>query len=200
MKRILSVATFALVSLAIVTTPVAADESLTCPICDASITTTYEGDLSTDEVDGLLLALNDEYHAWAVYDQVLQDFGEVRPFSRIIDSEARHIDELVELFEAYGVTVPENPWIGNVPSFASVQEAAQAGVDAEIANATLYDELFASTDREEIEHVYTSLQAASDNNHLTAFQRAASADRLGRGAGRSTDVDATTRGGRGARW
>ena len=174
MKRIYSVVLVAMVALALAATPVAADESATCPICSDAATSNYVGALTESEVEGLLLALNDEYHAWAVYDQVLVDFGDVRPFSRIIKSEERHIAALVDLFDTYGLSVPANPWTGEVSSFASVQEAAQAGVDAEIANAELYDQLFASTDREDIEQVYASLQRASLENHLPAFQRAAS--------------------------
>ncbi len=174
MKRIGTMIIVALASLAVLVTPVAADTSLPCPICDTAATSSYVGALTESEVEGLLLALNDEYHAWAVYDQVLVDFDDVRPFSRIIKSEERHIEALVDLFDTYGLSVPANPWIGEVPSFASVQEAAQAGVDAEVANAELYDQLFASTDREDIERVYTSLQRASLENHLPAFERAAS--------------------------
>lgn len=147
----------------------AVDEA--CPICGASAD--YDGPLTSQEVEGLLLALNDEYHAWAVYDQVIADLGSVRPFSNIRTSEQQHIDALVNLFEVYGVEVPDNPWIGNVPSFASKQAACQAGVDAEIANADLYDELFASTDRSDILQVYESLQWASLEKHLPAFQRCA---------------------------
>lgn len=142
-----------------------------CPICGTNVD--YDGPLTSQEVDGLLLALNDEYHAWAVYDQVIADFGEVRPFTNIRSSEQRHIDALVNLFETYDVLVPDDPWIGNVPSFDSKQAACQAGVDAEIANAALYDELFASTERSDILQVYEALQQASLDKHLRAFQRCA---------------------------
>ena len=37
------------------------------------------------EIDTLLEALDDEYMAWAIYDQVISDFGEVRPFINILD-------------------------------------------------------------------------------------------------------------------
>lgn len=36
-------------------------------------------------------ALDDEYHAWAIYDQVIAEFGEARPFITICQAEARHI-------------------------------------------------------------------------------------------------------------
>ncbi|NNJ13219.1 DUF2202 domain-containing protein [Chloroflexales bacterium ZM16-3] len=144
-----------------------------CLICDADMSQ-YSGPLSADEVNGLLLSLNDEYHAWAVYNQVITDFGDVRPFASIIQSEAGHISSLETLFNVYGVPLPaENPWVGQAPSFASTSEACAAGVGAEIVNADLYARLFASTDRADILQVYEVLQSASLNNHLPAFQRCA---------------------------
>ncbi|MBX0329832.1 DUF2202 domain-containing protein [Oscillochloris sp. ZM17-4] len=142
-----------------------------CLICETDMSQ-YSGPLSADEINGLLLALNDEYHAWAVYDQVISDFGDVRPFASIIESEAGHISSLETLFNVYGLPLPaENPWVGQAPSFTSVSEACAAGVDAEIVNADLYTRLFVSTDRADIVRVYEQLQAASLDKHLTAFQR-----------------------------
>jgi hypothetical protein len=146
-------------------------ELLDCLICEVS--ESYDGVLSLQEVEGLLKALNDEYHAWAVYEQVVQDFGQVRPFVNIQRSEEKHIDALLRLFDKYDVPVPENVWIGNVPSFDSVEDACAAGVDAEIANVALYDEILGTTDRNDILTVYQALQRASEESHLPAFQRCA---------------------------
>ena len=141
-----------------------------CLICEFDFSS-YTGSLSEAEVHGLLLALNDEYRAWAIYDQVLIDFGvTTRPFSNIRGSEAHHIDQLINLFVAYDLTVPENPWIGNAPSFDSVPDACAAGVGAEIENAALYDILFDSTERADIVTVYEALQWASLDKHLPAFE------------------------------
>lgn len=148
------------------------NDALDCPICDFDMSN-YDGPLTADEVHGLLLALNDEYHAWAVYDQVLQDLGAVRPFTNIKRSEAQHIAALQQLFVQYDVPMPSNPWPGNVPSFASRTAACQAGVDAELLNRDLYDTLYATTERADIIWVYEQLQKASENNHLRAFQRCA---------------------------
>ena len=147
-------------------------ENEDCPICSMDLSN-YNGGLTAEEIEGLLLALNDEYHAWAVYDQVIKDHGEVRPFSSIIKSEAAHIDQLVALFETYDLPVPENPWIGNVPSFASTSDACHVGVEAEILNVELYDRIFASTDRDDTITVYEALQRASNEKHLPAFERCA---------------------------
>ncbi len=146
----------------------AAPNALECPICTIDMST-YNGPLSASEINGLLLALNDEYHAWAVYDQVMQDFGAVLPFTRIRQSEHMHINALVRQFNLYGVPIPANPWIGNVASFGSVQEACAAGVDAEINNIALYDTLFSSTQRQSIVQVYNALQHGS-TRHQRAFE------------------------------
>ncbi|HSH28491.1 MAG TPA: hypothetical protein VK971_01185 [Thiohalobacter sp.] len=144
--------------------------------------------LTEAEIRTLHEALDDEYRAWATYDQVIRDFGEVRPFSNIREAEARHIEAVRSLFLHYGLPVPANPWPGRVERYASLQEACAAGVAAEIANGELYDRLLESTRREEILTVLRNLQAASQERHLPAFRRCAEAGTgrvRGRDAGRS---------------
>ena len=146
-------------------------EELACPICGAAAE--YNGPLSEEEVTALYLALNDEYHAWAVYEQVIVDFGTVRPFTSIQHAEQNHISALVHLFEVYNLPVPDNPWIGQVAGFENLTAACSAGVEAEIANGALYDTLYTSTDRDDILDVYTALQRASLEKHLPAFMKCA---------------------------
>jgi hypothetical protein len=129
--------------------------------------------LNESEIRALNDALDDEYRAWASYDQVIADFGEARPFSNIRAAEARHIEALRVLFARYGVPVPENPWPGKVERYASLQAACEAGVAAEIANSALYERLLASTQRPDILTVFHNLQEASRERHLRAFQRCA---------------------------
>ncbi|KIL02818.1 hypothetical protein QX25_19895 [Stutzerimonas stutzeri] len=142
--------------------------------------------LSEAEIRVLHEALDDEYKAWAIYDQVIADFGEVRPFSNIREAEARHIQALLGLFARYGLAVPGNPWPGKVERYASLQAACEAGVAAEVANAELYDRLLGATRRPDILVVLRNLQAASQQRHLPAFQRCANggAGGCGRGGGR----------------
>ena len=129
------------------------------------------GPLIASEIDALHAALDDEYRAWATYDQVIADFGEVPPFSNIREAEARHIEALRGLFDRYGLSLPANPWRGKVMRYASRQEACAAGVAAEIENAALYERLLASTQRPDILTVFRNLQEASQQRHLPAFQR-----------------------------
>jgi len=121
----------------------------------------------------LAAALDDEYHAWAIYDQVLQDWGQVQPFASTLRSEESHIAALVRLFERYDLEVPANPWPGQVPSFDSVSDACAAAVQAEVDNAGLYDELYGAVDNADILQVFSHLQQASESRHLPAFQRCA---------------------------
>jgi hypothetical protein len=131
------------------------------------------GPLSESEVEALLMALDDEYKAWSVYDQVIADFGAVRPFTNIQRAEANHIAALVALFDRYGLDVPENEWPGSVPAFDTLSEACEAGVQAEIDNADLYDQLFGMADNSDILQVFGSLQQASQTKHLPAFESCA---------------------------
>jgi hypothetical protein len=127
--------------------------------------------LNENEVRALLEALDDEYKAWATYDRVIGDFGEVRPFSNIREAEARHIEALRTLFVRYDVPIPANPWPAKVARYAGVHEACEAGVAAEIENAALYERLLTSTQRADILAVFRNLRDASQERHLPAFQR-----------------------------
>jgi len=138
--------------------------------------------LTDAEIHALNEALNDEYLAWATYDQVIADFGETRPFSNIREAEARHIKALCTLFARYGLPVPENPWPGKVPRYASLHAACEAGVAAEIANGEMYERLLGATQRPDILTVLRNLQEASQQRHLVAFQRCTQRS-AGRGGG-----------------
>lgn len=129
--------------------------------------------LTETEMNALHEALDDEYQSWSTYDQVIHDFGEVRPFINIRDAEARHIEALRTLYTRYGVPMPENTWIGKVVRYSSVQEACAASVAAEIANGELYERLFKTELRPDIATVLRNLQEASLERHLPAFQRCA---------------------------
>jgi hypothetical protein len=127
--------------------------------------------LSDAEIADLALALDDEYQAHAIYTQVIADFGDVRPFSNIVEAEARHIEALVTLFQRYEVPIPADTWPGRAPRYESLHDACEAGVVAEIENGKLYDRLRAGTRRSDILAVYRNLQEASQERHLEAFRR-----------------------------
>ncbi|MGG7054566.1 ferritin-like domain-containing protein [Nitrosomonas sp. ANs5] len=140
--------------------------------------------LTEIEIQGLHEALDDEYHSWTTYDQVIADFGEISPFSHIRAAEERHIEALGSLFARYELPVPENPWPGKVARYATLQEACEAAMDAEIANSKMYDRLLMTTQHQDILAVLRNLQEASQQRHLPAFQRCAQRAVSGQDSGR----------------
>jgi hypothetical protein len=136
-------------------------------------------DLSSEATDDLRevlsVALEDEYHAEAVYAGVLGDFGQVLPFSNIVDAELRHSTAIARLYEIRGWTVPESQWTPeNVAHFGTLQEACAVGVTGEIANVAVYDELLAEPGLpSDVVRVFSSNREASLERHLPAFQTCA---------------------------
>lgn len=127
--------------------------------------------LTQKEIGALNDALDDEYKARATYDQVIDDFGSIRPFINIRDAESRHIDALSRLYNQYGIEPPADAHAGIAPTFETVKAACEAAVKAEIDNGDFYDRIMSSTDRPDILRVFTNLRDASLEGHLPAFQR-----------------------------
>lgn len=118
-------------------------------------------------------ALQDEYHAEAVYQQVITTFGEITPYINIIRAERKHSQTIKNLYAKYDLQVPNNEWanLDKVPSFDSIKEACQASAQAEIDNIALYDELLPNIKESDIKSSFTSLSDASRDKHLPAFNK-----------------------------
>ena len=131
------------------------------------------GELSVEIQKALDEAINDEYKALSTYEAVITKFGAVRPFSMIKGAEEQHIASLKAIYDKYGLEVPENTWPSKILAPATLQEACQIGVGAEIANAALYKEnlLPIVVGYEDIVAVFTNLMNASEQKHLPAFER-----------------------------
>ncbi len=119
--------------------------------------------------DMLTYALQDEYLARAEYDQILSDFGNVRPFSNIIRAEETHIDALLPLFTAYGITAPADEGASLAVKTTDLTESYQAGVNAEVNNIAMYETFLDQNLPDNVRVVFESLMHASEN-HLRAFQ------------------------------
>jgi hypothetical protein len=145
-----------------------ADDCLTVDNLDYPV-----GDLSQQAKEALIEAINDEYKARALYEKTIEKFGFVRPFSMIIRAEEQHISSLKSLFDKYGLEIPKDDWTNKVSVEKTIQQACQAGVDAEIANAKLYQDklLPMVSDYEDIKLVFNHLMNASQEKHLVAFER-----------------------------
>ncbi|MCG8425901.1 MAG: DUF2202 domain-containing protein [Chromatiales bacterium] len=120
--------------------------------------------------NALSMALDDEYRARATYRAVIETYGPVWPFVNIEQAEQRHIAALLPLFQRYGVPMIPDRWSGQITSPASIQEACEAGVAAEIANYQMYDSLLEQVAEPDVRFVFSNLRNASAYHHLPAFQ------------------------------
>jgi hypothetical protein len=132
--------------------------------------------LSDETSAALVMAINDEYRAGATYQAVLDKFGPVAPFSNIVQSEATHIAALERLFNTYGLPIPSDTYAGNVQAPATLEDAAQTGVEAEKANVAMYDGFLTYVQEPDVITVFTQLRDASQTKHLPAFERVLSSN------------------------
>ena len=99
--------------------------------------------------------------------------GEIKPFTTIVEAEAQHVATLEKLAAEHGVDVTGIDPSGE-PSPATKQAACALGVSAETADIALYDELLPQvTAWPDVEQALENLRAASEDNHLPAFERCA---------------------------
>ena len=127
--------------------------------------------LTEAEKTALNGAIQDEYKARATYNKILDTFGEVMPFAHIVNAEGRHVEALAYLHTRYGVAIPEDTWTDKIPTYATLKEAAEASVQAEVDNGALYDGLMMNVANVEVLNVFKALQFATIEHHLPAFQR-----------------------------
>ncbi|MBS1795525.1 MAG: DUF2202 domain-containing protein [Acidobacteria bacterium] len=133
----------------------------------------------------MIEALADERRAEAVYQAIINKFGQVRPFVNIVEAERRHQSKLMPLFEKYGIEVPKNEFDADkirIPE--SLIDSCKKGIEAEKANAAMYDKFFQFVKEEDIRETFAYLQRASLQNHLPAFQRCSEGRGTGNGQGR----------------
>ena len=128
------------------------------------------------EIDTALEALtaeHGEYAAYATYKAIIDEFGAVQPYTNILGSEQKHIDFLVGYLEGAGVEIPENEWLGAIPAPADLMAAAQAGIDAEIDNVAMYDDLLTRPIADPaLVDLLERLRGMSEDRHLPAFEAA----------------------------
>lgn len=134
----------------------------------------YDGELPQDVIDLMLDGWMDEQQAYAVYDAVVAQFGNVNPFVNIQRAEAQHISAWEFLFDRYDIETPDFPKFEAV-TFDSVSDACSVAANAEINNFGLYDTMLETFgEYPDIYQVALALRNASEFNHLPAFQNCAS--------------------------
>ena len=119
----------------------------------------------------LIEAIEDEYKARAFYEAVINKFGAVRPFSHIVNAEARHAQRLEALLIKYGVPVPPDRFTGTIDPPDSLKAACQISIDGEIENLNMYDRFLSFVQEPDISAAFSQLRDASANRHLPAFER-----------------------------
>ena len=120
--------------------------------------------------DMLMYAAQDEYLAHGEYAAIIEEFGNVRPYTNIVVSEETHLDYLQQTYEANNIEFPKDEYSKTIVVPATLLEAAKTGVQAEIDNIAMY-ELFLKQDLpDNIKEVFNALMTASQN-HLSAFQK-----------------------------
>jgi len=126
--------------------------------------------LSEQEAADLAEAIQEEYTAMNTYQAIMEELGDVQPFSRIARAEQQHVNALIRVAERFGVEVPENAGEVAEIEWNTLEEACQLGVTFEQLDADLYDVLMANTTNPMLTRVYTNLQRASLEQHLPAFE------------------------------
>jgi hypothetical protein len=125
--------------------------------------------LTDAETNALQATIQEEYQALNTYREVITQYGEVIPFSRIVQAEQKHAEALIRLANYYNVAVPENDGKTFGIPYSNLIEACQAGVEIEIADGEDLQKLISETENPNLIRVYTNLMNASLNKHLVAF-------------------------------
>lgn len=140
------------------------------------------GELSDDEIAGLIFMREEEKLAHDVYLALFEQWGQ-RTFANIAESEQTHTDTVKGLLDAYDL---EDPAAGRGPGdfadpnlqalydqlvaqgSASLDAALRVGAAIEEIDILDLEEQLALTDKEDIRLVYQNLKSGSEN-HLRAF-------------------------------
>jgi hypothetical protein len=127
--------------------------------------------LNAKTQQAMIDAINDEYHARALYNAIIDKFGQVRPFVNIVQSENRHVQLWTRLFNKYGLSIPEDSYAGRIEAPDSLKTACQMGVEGEIANVEMYDKFLEFVQESDLRAAFTKLRGVSENRHKVAFER-----------------------------
>jgi hypothetical protein len=115
-------------------------------------------------------AIEDEYMAKAEYEALIEEFGDIRPFTNIIKAEQRHIEMLLPLFDKYEIEIPVNDAAERAVIPETLEDTFSIGVEAEIKNIDMYKAFLETDLPEDVELTFERLMRASES-HLRAFER-----------------------------
>lgn len=115
-------------------------------------------------------AYQDELKAYIRYEAVIEQFGDIRPFANLVESERRHLDHLADLYIARGLT-PAAVFEPAPVMYLSVASACQVSLEAERENVALLDRLIAETTEPDIKATLEWIREASAGRHIPALER-----------------------------
>lgn len=124
-------------------------------------------DLSVQQM--LNYALEDEYLARSKYTVIIKEYGNIRPFSNIIQAELRHISWITELMKKYNYPVPEDDFYQYTVLPVSFKTSLETGMQAEIDNIDMYNSFLKQKLPGDVRDLFQELRNAS-KNHLRAFR------------------------------
>jgi hypothetical protein len=124
--------------------------------------------------DMLRWAAEDEYLARAEYAAIMTKFGSMRPYSTIMASEEHHLAWLKAEYQTRSLPFPADGSAPYVVLPKDLKAAAQAGVDAELANIAMYKTFLSRPELSDpvnarVKTLFEQLMRASEN-HLRAFR------------------------------
>lgn len=124
--------------------------------------------------DMLRWAVEDEYLARGEYAAIIKNYGQLRPYTNIMESETQHLSWLRTEFLNRGLAFPADASAEHVIVPINLKAAAQAGVDAEIANIAMYKAFLGRPElslpeNSSVKALFDQLMRASEN-HLRAFR------------------------------
>jgi len=121
----------------------------------------------------LATAYQSERDAQATYANVLARLGQIQPFVNVHESEGQHVLAIETVARSAGVTLPTTAATGQ-PSPSTKAAACRLGTSVEEANIALYDRLLPQVSTSAaVTKVFATLQGASRDAHLPAFERCA---------------------------
>lgn len=118
----------------------------------------------------LTYAIEDEYLANARYTIDIDKFGSMRPFTRILEAENRHISLLKPLFIKNSLPIPDDVAAQYIAAPDSLLAAMKAGVTGEKNNIRMYEIFLKQQLPDDVRVTFTLLRDAAQN-HLRTFER-----------------------------
>ena len=127
--------------------------------------------LTPREIEALCHALDLAQQSRAFCERVIQEHGDVRPFSRIRDEERLRIQALRRLLYVQGLSCPAIPRAAAGPAVASLAEACALGAEWELARQHRMPQLLASITNEHLQAALRPMVDATEQQYLPAYLR-----------------------------